>query len=161
MKEKDFNRIIVKNLNEKNWGFKISDPAGVAAQMASKNPFDGFGYTSHFNICFESKLIKNNIKAFAFNSIKPHQITHLSKIKEITKHQTFNFLCVILLGIWIPNKNIILLSFDIDFINKTLKENKKSFTKKDILKFVEYGKYISIEHKIFDINLLLEKTIYE
>jgi hypothetical protein len=41
LKESDLNNIIRRNICEQNgWAHKIADPAGIAAKMASQNPFD-------------------------------------------------------------------------------------------------------------------------
>ena len=160
MKESDLNNIIRRNICEQNgWAHKIADPAGIAAKMASQNPFDGFGYTDKFNIVWESKLIKQDFKAFNFNDIRDHQISHLSKIREITKNQSMQTICAITLGIWIPRHGITLFVFSIDYINNLMKLEKKSILKKELLQLRSEEKCIEIKKESFNINELKIKLI--
>lgn len=161
MKESDLNRIIVKNINSDSWAHKIADPAGIAAKMASKNPFDGFGFSKNFSICFESKLIKNEFRAFQFNAIKPHQIANLLKIRELTINYSPTMLCCIVLGVWFPRRYIELFVFDIMLINKLITNGEKSLLKKDLINLSNSHSSLKIIHGEFNIRLLKEKILYE
>lgn len=161
MKEKELNRVITKNLADSGWGYKIADPAGVAAKMSTQNPFDGVGFTEKFGICFESKLIKNAFRAFSFNAIRPHQITHLLKIREVTYNYETPIICCITLGVWFPRKYIELFVFDIVLINDLIKKGEKSILGKELENRSNLGESIKIKGGIFDANLIREKVIYE
>ncbi len=160
MKEKDLNLTIKNNIIQQGgFAFKIPDPVGIAAKMAIKNCFDGFGYTKQYAINFESKLLKK-LEAFNFSLIKSHQIQNLKLISKLTEDwKGTKCLNVILLGIWIPRKEILLFVFDISYIVKLISEGNKSILKKELLKLIDENKYISIKKKIFDTSLLEEKMI--
>lgn len=161
MKESDLNRIIKLNINEQDgWCEKISDSAGIAAKMASKNPFDLFGITENYIFYFESKLSKK-WEAFAFSRIEDHQINNLLKIREIVSSTNFPVLTCITFAIWLPRKDIELFVFSIGLIEKLIKEGKKSINKKELEKLSNDKKSIIIKKKYFDIKLLKEKVIYE
>ena len=160
MNETVLNRIIKENLNKKNWGHKIADSSN-SIQM-TQNPFDGFGYTEQFGINWESKLIKNDYAAFnILNQLKPHQIMHLSKIREITKNWKTQVLNIVTFGIYFPRKYIEIFSFSIDFINKCIKEERTSILKKELIQMHEKEMGIIVKSHEFAINLLKEKMIEE
>lgn len=158
MKENILNKIIKDNFNKKNWAHKIADSAN-SIQM-SQNPFDGFAYTEEFGVNWESKLIKNDYAAFnILNQLKPHQIVHLSKIREITKNWKTLIINVVTLGIYFPRQYIEIFPFSIDFINQCIKEGKISIFKKELIEMHNKEMGIIVKSKEFDINLLRDKLI--
>lgn len=158
MLEKDFNRILSRNLNEAGFAFKIPDPRKGMSEMSAKNPFDLFGLTSEYIIYAESKLIKNKWQAWNFKTIEDHQYYYMGRISELAKNHP-NVIACFILAIWIPRKEFCFFVFDSKLIAGLKESGKKSFLKNELLEFKERGFAIQINKEKFDVNLIKEKII--
>ncbi len=165
MDEKDFNRVIISNFNRKveemrvRWGHKIADPGKFDATTTSKRPFDGFT-VGEYIIYFESKLVKNGYKAWAFDSMREHQIDNLSTIKRVAEHYGHEkVLPLVFVAFWESRKIYEFFVFDIDFIIKTMTTGKKSFNKKELLAWKEKGLAIPIKKETYCIPDIHNKII--
>jgi hypothetical protein len=150
MKESDLNTILTRSIKlNSNFGHKLSD------QSYDQKPFDGFGIINKKPAYFESKLLKNDIKAFNFNLIEDHQFANLNVISEHLNelpHYTF-----ISLGIWIPRKIFYVFFFDINFFKEVKESGKNSFLKKELLDWIEEKKFIPVSNT--EINNKKYKTL--
>jgi len=156
MQEKDFNRMIVASFNKNgSFSYKIPDPPQAVVMTSSPRPYDFYTITPEFHIHAESKLIKNKISSFNFNSIREHQLINLSRIKSINPETH----CNIVVGYWIPRKVYEFFIFDIETILELQKLGKNSFLKKDIEKFQEADYAIKVKKSEFDTSLWTEKEI--
>jgi hypothetical protein len=136
MKESDLNRIINNGFKKIGFSHKISDPMGG---MGVQNPFDGFSAVNSDIIFWEGKLIKS-YKAFNFKAIEEHQIKNLLFLKTNT-----SCISVIILGVFESRKYFDVYFFDIELIQWLKHEQlKKSFLKKELLKFRENLLHLSI-----------------
>jgi penicillin-binding protein-related factor A (putative recombinase) len=137
VKESELNTIISKSFNDNFFGHKIADGVGG---VSVQNPFDGFAVIPGTPIYFESKMMKNQIEAFNFKSIEPHQIENLQAVKKCLPKS----LCLITLGIYIPRKLFIVLPIDISFITELMQEGKKSILKKELEPIIEKKVFLKI-----------------
>lgn len=165
MKESDLNAYITSNLQKIGFVHKIADPPKVVATTVGKNPFDHFGINPYYIFYTESKLIKGGYSAFSFSSIREHQIDNLVAISTIRdtfyKEIADRIISCIVLGVYIPRKELSLFFFDIRCITNLIRDGFKSVSKKDLLKLKESEMYIpmTIKDKTFDTSLVSSKII--
>jgi penicillin-binding protein-related factor A (putative recombinase) len=159
--ESDLNTFIKNSfLQDEQFAHKIADPHKSVATQASQNPFDGFAVSMNGIYFWESKLIKNEYKAFSFKLIQPHQISNLLKINRIAKEKNWDHVkCLIMLGIWKAHKYCHLYAFDIEYINNLVLSGKKSITKKELLE-LQATNLVVIKNKMFDYNIINGSIIY-
>jgi len=156
MTEKILNHDIVSLFSDHGAvAWKIPDPNQSTVLNASKRPFDGFArFPPPVNdFWFESKLIKNKVKAFSPYLVKNHQLESLLQIKRNGGR------AAILLGCWIPRKEYWFMVFDIDFI---VGLGGVSIKQKELCNFCEGNYNISLKSKdseYFKPEWLIEKMI--
>jgi hypothetical protein len=144
MIEKSLNHDIVSLFKDHGaFAFKIPDPNQATVLNASKRPFDGFArFPPPINdFWFESKLIKNKVKAFNPARIEEHQFEALQHIKQNGGR------AAIILGCWIPRQDYWFMIFDIDFISGL---GGVSIKQKDLFFYCEREYNISLRNR--DIN---------
>jgi hypothetical protein len=145
MLEKDLNRDLIHLFVTQGnaWGYKIPDPPKKTVLNSSRRPFDGLArfHPPVNDFYFETKLIKNSVKAFALNRIEAHQLANLLKIKQN------GGLTAVILGIWIPRQDYWFLCFDPEFLLNLAKQGKKSISKKELNFYCEKGYNISLRGK--------------
>ena len=156
LKEANLNRDLVSLFKDHNaLAYKIPDPEKSNVLNASKRPFDGFArFPPPVNdFWFESKLIKNQVKAFSISRVEEHQIEALRQIKQNGGR------AVVILGCWIPRRDYWFMLFDIDFI---IEFQGTSIKQKELLVLRESNYSISLRSKdvkLFRPEMLIEKTI--
>jgi hypothetical protein len=141
-----------------HFAYKIEDPHKTRVLSSSKRPFDGFARFSEpvNDFWFESKLIKNSIKAFSLNRIEDHQLLNLLRIKKS------GGLTAVILGVWIPRQAYWFLCFDPEFLSGLIKRKKRSINKKEISFYCDKGYNISLKSKTlinFSPEMLRERII--
>jgi hypothetical protein len=126
-----------------HFAYKIPDPAKAQALSSSKRPFDGFArFPPPVNdFYFESKLIKNSVKAFSLNRVEDHQWGNLLQIKRC------GGLTAIILGVWTPRRDYWFLCFDPEFLLNLAERGKKSINKKELNFYCEKEYNISLKSK--------------
>lgn len=137
MKESQLNTIISNSLKTIGWAYKISDPMGGTG---IQNPFDGFGVYNKYSIYWEAKLLKS-YQAFNFKKIESHQLKNLIDINNILLNNCYT---IIVLGIFESRKYFDVYFFDIKYIDKLIKNNKKSVLKKELLELKKQDMYLPI-----------------
>ena len=156
MQEFDFNHDLISLFNKSNaFAYKIPDPSKSNVLSASKRPFDGFArFPPPVNdFWFESKLIKNKVRAFDTGRVEKHQFEALKKVKQNGGH------AVIILGCWIPRKDYWFMVFDTDFIFGL---GGASIKQKELFALCEKKYNISLRNRDIDSfkpEWLLEKLI--
>jgi len=150
--ESDLNWLIVKSINASG-GFaeKLKDPSySELMRGARKVAYDYFGTLNNGqSIDGESKLIKPStttqlLSSFAFSKIEDHQIANLSKQVDIRERTQNNAIIVYSIGYWIPRKLKIVFFFDAKFIHDLINTKKTSISGKEMMKFYDEGKYLTI-----------------
>jgi hypothetical protein len=142
MKEAALNHSLVSLFKSTGaFSYKIEDPHKAQALSASKRPFDGLArfYPPVNDFYFETKLIKNSVKAFSLNRVENHQLANLLQIKRC------GGLAAVILGVWIPRKDYWFLCFDPEFLLNLAERGKKSINKKEINFYCERGYNISLK----------------
>jgi hypothetical protein len=156
MLEKNLNHDLVSLFKDNGaMSWKIPDPNQAMVLNASKRPFDGFArFPPPVNdFWFESKLIKNQVKAFSPSRVEEHQFEALQHIKRNGGH------AAIILGCWIPRQDYWFMVFDVDFI---IGLEGVSIKKKDLLSLCEKKYNISLRSKdigSFKPEWLIDKLI--
>jgi hypothetical protein len=145
MLEKDLNRDLIHLFVTQGnaWGYKIPDPPKKTVLNSSRRPFDGLArfYPPVNDFYFETKLIKNSVKAFSLNRVEDHQLANLLQIKKS------GGLTAVILGVWIPRKDYWFLCFDPEFLLGLARRGKKSINKKEINSYCEKEYNISLKSK--------------
>lgn len=138
------------------YGFahKLQDPPKAVTESFGKNPFDGFAVVEGQSIYWEAKLLKG-YKAFAFSSIRDHQLEALKDIRAAKPDAQ----CWIVLGIYEPRKSKHLYFFDIDHITYLINEEMKSIKKKELNVLWRGGWYVEIKKEGFDVPSIWRKII--
>lgn len=144
MKETDLNRIINKTLKEEGFSHKIADPLGGTG---IQNPYDIYSIQKWGLLNIESKLIKKGLYAFNFKKIEDHQLSNLLFIEKLTKDWNPKPINLIAVGFFILRELFIVMFFDIKFIKQRMDKGNKSIKKKELEKFFEKGKYLTIIRK--------------
>jgi hypothetical protein len=126
-----------------HFAYKIGDPPKSNVLAASKRPFDGFARFSEpvNDFYFESKLIKNNLKAFSLDRVEAHQLSNLLQIKRS------GGLTAVILGVWLPRRDYWFMCFDPEFLLDLMKRGKKSINKKWLIFYCEKEYNISLRNK--------------
>jgi hypothetical protein len=160
MLEKDLNRDLIHLFvtQGKAWGYKIPDSPKQIVLSSSKRPFDGIArFPLPVNdFYFESKLIKNSLKAFSLNRVEDHQWDNLLQIKRC------GGLTAVILGVWIPRREYWFMCFDPEFLLNLVDLGKKSINKKELNFYCEKGYNISLKAKSlikFSSELLRDRII--
>jgi len=135
------NRILVSSFNQAGWGYKIPDPPQTVAVTSSKRPFDVIAVNDEKAYYIESKLIKGMHTAFNLSNIREHQIENLMRIRN----NYMDAQALIAVFYWVPRKVFDVLFFDIEFVNNLLMEGTVSIKKKQILEYLDEGKYLSVK----------------
>jgi hypothetical protein len=140
------------------FAYKIPDVGRHDVLHSSKRPFDGFArFPPPVNdFYFESKLIKNYLRAFSLNRIEEHQWGNLLQIKRI------GGLTAIILGFWIPRNEYWFMCFDPGFLIGLSDQGKKSINKNELEYYCKKGYNISLKNKDIDLfkpEWLIEKMI--
>jgi hypothetical protein len=134
---------------------KLPDPPKSVVLSASKRPFDGFArFPPPVNdFWFESKIIKNKIRAFDIRRVEDHQIAALQCIKRNGGR------AAVVLGCWIPRHDYWFMVFDVDFIFRL---GGVSIKQKDLLWYREKNYSISLRNRDIDFfrpEWLIDKMI--
>jgi hypothetical protein len=160
MLEKDLNRDLIHLFVTQGnaWGYKIPDPPKKTVLNSSRRPFDGLArfYPPVNDFYFETKLIKNSVKAFSLNRVEDHQLANLLQIKRS------GGLTAVILGVWIPRRDYWFMCFDPEFLLNLTKQGKKSITKKELNFYYEKEYSISLKSKAltnFSSELLQDRII--
>jgi hypothetical protein len=159
MKEATLNHDLVSLFKSTgHFAYKIEDPHKAQVLSSSKRPFDGLArfYPPVNDFYFETKLIKNSVKAFSIKRVKDHQLANLLQIKKS------GGLTAIILGVWIPRKAYWFLCFDPEFLLGLLRRGKESINKKELNFYCEKGYSISLRSKAsieFSPEMLRDKII--
>jgi hypothetical protein len=126
-----------------HFAYKIPDPVQAQVLSASKRPFDGLArfYPPVNDFYFETKLIKNSVKAFSLNRVEDHQYASLLQIKQS------GGLTAVILGVWIPRQAYWFLCFDPEFLLGLVRHGKKSINKNEINFYCEKEYSISLRSK--------------
>jgi hypothetical protein len=126
-----------------HFAYKIEDPHKTQVLSSSKRPFDGLArFCPPVNdFYFETKLIKNSIRAFSLNRVEDHQLSNLLQIKRS------GGLTAVILGVWIPRREYWFMGFDPEFLSNLMKLGRKSINKKELNYYYEKGYSISLKNK--------------
>lgn len=140
--EASLNTIIANSFSQLplNRAIKISDPRGG---IGIQNPFDHFGVYNGKPLYSESKILKK-LESFAFSKIEDHQYENLSFFSKALSDKCYT---LIFLGIYVPHKMKILMTFDFDFLYEQKLTGKKSFFKKELDAWIEKGMFLDINYK--------------
>jgi hypothetical protein len=143
MKESKLNADLIRLFKTFGFAYKIPDPAQSQVLTSSKRPFDGFARFSEpvNDFYFESKLIKNSLKAFSLDRVEDHQWSNLLQIKRS------GGLTAVILGVWIPRRDYWFLCFDPEFLLNLMELGKKSINKKELNFYCENEYSISLKSK--------------
>jgi len=160
MNEAGFNTIFVKTVNAtgKGVGYKIPDPPKAVAMMSSQRPFDiifAYDGKSYF---LESKLEKTNFCSFSLLRLAEHQVDWLTKFNN---YSGLSGRSLVALCYWEPRKTFDMFLFDWSFLERLLKEGKKSILKKEILELRNKEYFTKISQSSFKIDEALTKIIGE
>ena len=142
MKESQLN-VTLKNsfINYGGWCHKISDGVGG---IGIQNPFDIFGIINNKPLYQETKLVKG-LYAFNFNRIEKHQFENLTFIENLlSKTIPDKFYSLIVVGFYKPRKFFYVMFFNIKTLNEFKKSGIMSIKKKELQKYIEEGKYLSV-----------------
>lgn len=156
MTEKTLNHDLVSLFNACGaFAYKIPDPPKGGVLSAAKRPFDGFArFPPPVNdFWFESKLIKNGVKAFNPGRVEAHQLDALLRIKRNGGR------AAVILGCWIPRRDYWFMLFDADFL---IGLDGASVKQKDLAALREARYNISLRGKdtgSFKPEWLMEKLI--
>lgn len=153
MKEREFNTIVSKSLNNLGgFGFKIADSGQYINGKVShsKNPCDGIGFFNKHFICWESKYL-NSPSSFNFNNLQDHQIDNLINFYENIPNTCYS---LFLVGVNFGRSDIRVFYWMNDDLYKIRdrKINKENILKKE---FLSLDNFIKIKKGLINFNEIL------